>query len=121
MTRPFARALHLHLPHGLVLDGVAWPDGRCLVLEDPATGLVTGAASPDDLARGYAGARIEWAADHTTALVLSGLGHSAERDVAAVHALADCWASQPDRYAALQELTAALTAARTTSTGDTPS
>jgi hypothetical protein len=60
MNRPFARGFRLHLRHGPVLDGVAWPDGRCLILEDPATGQLTGAASPDDALRGYAATRIEW-------------------------------------------------------------
>jgi hypothetical protein len=56
----FTRGFRLHLRGGQVLDGAAFPSGRCLVLDDPYFGLSSVAASEEDLLRGYADARIEW-------------------------------------------------------------
>jgi hypothetical protein len=109
----FARGFRLHLRHGQVLDGAAFPSGRCLVIDDPQFGLASVAASEEDLLRGYAGSRIEWPDSEGTALTFAGLSRSAETDVTAVHQLAESWSTQPNRYAPLQELLAALAAART--------
>ncbi|TXS35132.1 hypothetical protein [Streptomyces sp. t39] len=89
----FVRGLRLRLAHGTVLEGLVWPDGRCLLSEDPLSGLTVGAPSPEDLARGFAGARVEWCTP-------AGLS---------VQQLVEEWAARPDRYAALQELMTALT------------
>jgi hypothetical protein len=94
----FTRGFRLHLRGGQVLDGAAFPSGRCLVIDDPQFGLASVAASEEELLRGYPDARIEWPDTEGTA----------------VHQLADAWRTQPDRYAPLQELLAALAAARTT-------
>ncbi|MEW2635963.1 hypothetical protein AB0903_31075 [Streptomyces sp. NPDC048389] len=59
----FACGFRLHLRGGQVLDGAAFPSGRCLVIDDPQFGLGTAAASEEDLLRGYPDARIEWADD----------------------------------------------------------
>ncbi|MEW2631810.1 hypothetical protein AB0903_09155 [Streptomyces sp. NPDC048389] len=56
----FTRGFRLHLRHGQILDGAAFPSGRCLVIDDPEFGLASAAASEEDLLRGYPGARIEW-------------------------------------------------------------
>jgi crotonobetainyl-CoA:carnitine CoA-transferase CaiB-like acyl-CoA transferase len=56
----FARGFRLHLSHGQVLDGAAFPSGRCLVIDDPEFGLASAAASEEELLRGYPDARIEW-------------------------------------------------------------
>ncbi|MBM9621006.1 hypothetical protein ACFQ60_22525 [Streptomyces zhihengii] len=95
MSRPpvYVRGLRLYMPHGAVLEGLVWPDGRCLLSEDPLYGLTVGAPTAEDLARGFAGARVEWATPAGPAL----------------QQLVEQWAAQPDRYAALQELMTALT------------
>lgn len=110
----FTRGFRLHLRGGQVLDGAAFPSGRCLVIDDPQFGLASVAASEKELLRGYPDARIEWPDTEGTARTFAGLYRSAETDVTAVHQLADAWRTQPDRYAPLQELLAALAAARTT-------
>jgi hypothetical protein len=56
----FARGFRLHLRDGQVLDGAEFPSGRVFVIDDPAYGLATIAASLEELLKGYHGARIEW-------------------------------------------------------------
>jgi hypothetical protein len=64
----FARGFRLHLRNGQVLDGVAFPSGRALVVDDPEYGLVSAATSVDELLKGYHKARIEWAGEPKQAL-----------------------------------------------------
>lgn len=115
---PFSRGFRLHLAHGQVLDGAAFPSGWSIVVDDPDVGLASAAPTPEDLARGYPGSRIEWPPDQSTTALVAGLYASAEADVTAVHQLADAWRAQADRYAPLQELLAALDTARTPAPGD---
>ncbi|MEV3995784.1 hypothetical protein AB0K62_08840 [Streptomyces halstedii] len=57
----FARGFRLVQRDGHALDGAVFPSGHAFVLDDPEYGLVTVAASVEDLLRGgYHGARIEW-------------------------------------------------------------
>jgi hypothetical protein len=63
----FARGFRLHLRGGQVLDGAAFPSGRCLVIDDPEFGLASVAATEEDLLRGYPDARIEWPNEDSTA------------------------------------------------------
>lgn len=58
-TPSFARGFRLHLM-GRTYDGAEFPDGRALVIEEPAYGLTVTAPSVDDLLRGYGLGRIEW-------------------------------------------------------------
>lgn len=62
---PDGRPFRLHLAHR-VFDGWELADGQALALEDPDLGLTAGAASVDDLLRGYGGGRIEWLRPHPT-------------------------------------------------------
>lgn len=61
----FTRGFRLHLRDGQVLDGAAFPSGRCLVMDDPEFGLATVAVSEEELLRGYPDSRIEWPAKGT--------------------------------------------------------
>ncbi|MER7696193.1 hypothetical protein [Streptomyces sp. NPDC096095] len=65
MTAPFARGFRLHLRHGQVLDGVEFPNGRAMVMDDPMWGLGSTARTLDLLQAGYPDARIEWPDDAT--------------------------------------------------------
>ncbi|MEV7282856.1 hypothetical protein [Streptomyces sp. NPDC093111] len=56
----FPRGFRLHARHRVVLPGVVFPSGYCLVVEDPEHGPLTAAASLDDLIRGYPDSRVEW-------------------------------------------------------------
>ncbi|MFI6700291.1 hypothetical protein ACIBJC_15160 [Streptomyces sp. NPDC050509] len=57
---PSVEHFRLHPRYGEPIVGRLLPDGRALVLDDPEYGLVTGAASTEDLVRGYPGSHIEW-------------------------------------------------------------
>ncbi|MEU3972370.1 hypothetical protein [Streptomyces bacillaris] len=61
MTAAFARPFRLIQRNGVALDGVQFPNGRAIVLDDPDWGLGTAARTVDLLlAHSYHGARIEW-------------------------------------------------------------
>ncbi|MGW1813304.1 hypothetical protein ACWCQM_06995 [Streptomyces sp. NPDC002125] len=83
MTATYARGFRLHLAHGQVLDGAAFPNGRVIVMDDPEWGLCSGASSVDLLTACYPDSRIEWpdqgaapsqrCARHPQAPVIGGL------------------------------------------------
>ncbi|MFE5258272.1 hypothetical protein [Streptomyces coelicoflavus] len=56
----FTRGFRLHLAHGQVLDGAAFPSGRTIVVDDPEYGLATVTTSLEVLLQGYHRARVEW-------------------------------------------------------------
>ncbi|MFD5266729.1 hypothetical protein [Streptomyces sp. NPDC058335] len=104
----FARGFKLHLRGGQVLDGVEFPSGRALVVDDPEGGLVSAAISVEELLKGYHRARIEWPAEEAedqppapptnegadleqTARLFAALHSSAEQDVTRVIALYERW------------------------------
>lgn len=55
----FARPFRLH-HSGQALDGVEFPGGRVIVLDDPEFGICTGAVSVEALLAGYPRSHIEW-------------------------------------------------------------
>ncbi|AMS01608.1 MULTISPECIES: hypothetical protein [Streptomyces] len=65
----YAIGFRLHPGRGAPLDGALLPSGRCLVVEDVEGGLITGAASVDDLVRGHPDARVEWPEQDTVTRV----------------------------------------------------
>jgi hypothetical protein len=56
----YTRGFRLRLPHGQVLDGAEFPNGRVIVMDDPEWGLCSGARNADLLTVCYPGSRIEW-------------------------------------------------------------
>ncbi|WP_405799322.1 hypothetical protein [Streptomyces sp. NBC_01506] len=55
----FAKPFRLH-HSGQVFDGVEFPGGRVMVLDDPQFGICTGAESVEALLAGYHRSHIEW-------------------------------------------------------------
>lgn len=62
----FARGFRLRLANGQHLDGVEFPSGRALVLDDPERGLASAALSLAVLLTGYHGSVVEWPEDATS-------------------------------------------------------
>lgn len=62
MQPAFTRGFRLHVG-GRICHGAEFPTGQVLVVDDPEYGLITTAATLDELLKGYPSARVEWPGD----------------------------------------------------------
>ncbi|MGW5408987.1 hypothetical protein [Streptomyces spiralis] len=59
----WARPFRLIRPDRTTLDGVVFPNGQAVIVDDPETGLSSGAASLEQLLANYHCAQVMWAED----------------------------------------------------------